>query len=81
MALLSDFTDRRQDFVVVDTERVLRTDLADIFTAWRDGYTEVLAPYLGKSTEEVHSIWNEMIRVIQTGYALWQVPIASGRKP
>jgi len=81
MALLKDFVERRQDFVVVDTERVARADFVDVFTAWRDGYTEVLAPYLGKSPQEVYAIWNEMIAIIQSGYALWQVPIASGRKP
>ena len=80
MRLLSGFTERRQDFVVVDTERVSRSDFADVFTAWRDGYTEVLAPYLGKSTDEVRAVWDKMITIIHNGYALWQVPIASGRK-
>ena len=81
ISLLDRFIDRQQDFVVVDTERVSRSDFVDVFTAWRDGYTEVLAPYLRKTPEEVRAIWNEMIEIIQTDYALWQVPIASGRKP
>ena len=81
MSLLKSFIECQQDFVVVDTERVSRSDFADVFTAWRDGYTEVLSPYLRKTPEEVRAIWNEMIAIIQTDYALWQVPIVSGRKP
>ena len=81
ISLLNAFDECIQDFVVVDTERVSRNDFVDVFTAWRDGYTDVLSPYLGKTSEEVLSIWNEMINIIKTGYALWQVPIVSGRKP
>ena len=80
MSLLSGFTECKQDFIAIDTERVSRSDFVDIFTAWRDGYTDVLSPYLGKTPEEVRAIWNEMITIIQTSYALWQVPIVSGKK-
>ena len=80
ISLLHNFTERQQDFVVVDTERVSRDDFATVFSAWRDGYTDVLSPYLRRKPEEVLAIWNEMITIIQTGYALWQVPIVSGKK-
>ena len=78
MELLEGLEHRRLDFVAVDTERVSRDDFAAVFTAWRDGYTEGLAPYLGGSAR-VSSIWNEMIQTIRTEYALWQIPIASGQ--
>ncbi|MBM75156.1 MAG: SAM-dependent methyltransferase [Proteobacteria bacterium] len=79
MELLEGCEHKRLDYITVDTERVERSDFADVFTAWRDGYTEGLAPYLG-GKERVKKIWDEMIRAINTGYALWQVPVASGRK-
>ena len=79
LSLLHNFQKKKLDFVVVDTERVSREDFAAVFIAWRDGYSDALAPYLGFSVEEVITIWNEMIATIETGYALWQVPIASGQ--
>ena len=79
LALLCGFEDRRMDYVVVDTDRVDREDFASVFTAWRDGYSEALAPYLGLTVPEVKAIWDAMIEAIRTRYALWQVPIASGR--
>jgi len=41
----------------------------------------IITPYLGKTPAEVRAIWDEMIGIIQTGYALWQEPIVSGKKP
>ena len=80
ISLLEGMQNRKLGYVVVDTERVSRQDFADTFTAWRDGYSEAIAPYLGSSVAEVFAIWDEMIHIIRTGYALWQVPIASGQK-
>ena len=78
--LLEGFESCRLNFIAVDTERVSREDFAAVFEAWKDGYTEGLAPYLG-GADRVSSIWNEMIQTIKTEYALWQIPIASGRLP
>jgi hypothetical protein len=80
ISLLRDFSDRRLDFVVVDTERVSRDDFADVITSWRDGYSEVLSQHMGRDVAEVVSIMDGMIEAIRTRYALWQVPIASGRR-
>jgi ubiquinone/menaquinone biosynthesis C-methylase UbiE len=80
-ALLSAFEDVRLDYITVDTDRVSRDDFAAVFTAWRDGYSAPLAPYLGCTTEDVRATWDAMIEAIRTRYALWQVPVASGQKP
>ena len=79
ITLIKDFNEKRMDFVSVDTERVDRKDFAEVFTAWRDGYSEILSGYLGCSPTQAEDVMNEMIDVIRKGYALWQVPIVSGR--
>ncbi len=81
ITLLEGFDARRMDYVVVDTERVARQDFADIFTAWRDGYSAALSEHLGCSVDEVIATWDALIAGVHSGYALWQVPIASGQCP
>ena len=45
LSLIQELVDKRMDYITVDTERVSREDFAEVFTAWRDGYSEVLATY------------------------------------
>jgi SAM-dependent methyltransferase len=74
--------DVRVDYVVVDTLRVPRRTFADIITAWRDGYAEVLAtPEWPAPTVRAH--FDEIIASILNPdhYAVWHVPIVSGTKP
>ncbi|HEY1142297.1 MAG TPA: methyltransferase domain-containing protein [Lysobacter sp.] len=70
------------DYVVVDTLRVERATFAGIMTAWRDGYSEVLADASGRSVAEVTADFDRIIGAIETPpyYAVWQVPVVSGRK-
>ena len=71
------------DYVVVDTVRVPRETFARIWEAWRDGYTDALAETSGAPRAEVAERWNEMIACVRDphGYALWQVPVWTARKP
>jgi ubiquinone/menaquinone biosynthesis C-methylase UbiE len=72
----------RVDYVVVDTLRVPRHVFADIITAWRDGYVEVLAtPDWPADTVRQH--FDEVIASILNPehYAVWHLPIVSGVKP
>jgi SAM-dependent methyltransferase len=71
------------DYVVVDTLRVPRETFARIWEAWRDGFTDLIARYTGLPPAEVRARWDEMIACVRDprGYALWQVPIWSARKP
>jgi SAM-dependent methyltransferase len=73
----------RCDYVVVDTLRVPRRVFADIWRAWRDGYTDVLAETTSLRADEVRAYFEDMIACIESprGYAVWQVPVVSGRKP
>ena len=80
LSLISDFRRSRLDYVSVDTVRVERADFVAVMEAWRDGYAEVLAQYIGCTVAESTATMNAMIEAIRTGYAIWQVPIASGQR-
>jgi ubiquinone/menaquinone biosynthesis C-methylase UbiE len=77
------YRDIAMDYVVVDTLRVARATFADIIEAWRDGYVDALAGSSGRSPEAVAAVFDQMIDSIRTppNYAVWQVPVISGRKP
>lgn len=70
------------DFLTVDTMRVPRAIFSGIITAWRDGYSSVLADATGRNSEDVAADFNKMIYAIETPphYAVWHVPVVSGRK-
>jgi len=71
------------DYAVVDTVRVPRDTFARIWEAWRDGYADTIARELHIPPDEVWARWNDMIACARSphGYALWQVPVWSARKP
>jgi SAM-dependent methyltransferase len=71
------------DYVNVDTLRVDRDTFAGIMRAWRDGYSEVLAGASGRTVAEVAADFDTIIWTIETPphYAVWHVPVVSGRKP
>lgn len=70
------------DYVTVDTVRVPRATFAAIIEAWRDGYTNVLSQHSDWKQEEVRAHFEAMRRSILNPdeYAVWQVPVLSGRK-
>jgi hypothetical protein len=69
----------RYDYVHVDTQRVPRETFAQIFTAWRDGYTLACMDHLGKPEAEIREYFDATIDCIRdpNGYALWLVPVVS----
>jgi SAM-dependent methyltransferase len=69
------------DYLIVDTLRVPRATFGDIWRAWRDGYTDVLAEKSKLTLDEVRAHWEDMLAAIETGYACWHVPVVTGRKP
>jgi SAM-dependent methyltransferase len=71
------------DFITVDTLRVERGTFAGIMRAWRDGYSQVLAEASGRSAAEVAADFDTIIMAVETPpyYAVWHVPVVSGRKP
>lgn len=77
------YLDIAMDYVTVDTLRVPRATFAGILKAWRDGYVKPLAEASGRSQSEVTADFNTLISAIETPpqYAVWHVPIISGRKP
>jgi len=75
-------TELRVDYVVVDTLRVPRETFAAIFEAWRDGYVDVLGARSRLRGGEVRALFDQIIESVRDPeqYAVWQVPIVSGRK-
>jgi ubiquinone/menaquinone biosynthesis C-methylase UbiE len=71
------------DYVIVDTLRVPRTTFASILRAWQDGYVESLAAASGRTQASVVADFEAIIDSIETppNYAVWHVPVISGRKP
>jgi ubiquinone/menaquinone biosynthesis C-methylase UbiE len=76
------FEDVSVDYVIVDTQRVPRETFARIITAWRDGYTDVLADGSGKPPSWFRARFDQFIASIRDPrqYAVWFVPVVSGRK-
>jgi ubiquinone/menaquinone biosynthesis C-methylase UbiE len=76
------YHDTRIDYVVVDTERVPRATFAGILRAWGDGFAGVLAGATSRPVAEVEAQFEAMARSVEdpAKYAVWQVPIISGRK-
>ena len=71
------------DYVVVDTLRVPRETFAAIFTAWRDGYAEIIGELTPVTRESARAYFEQMIANIRDplGYAVWMVPVVSARVP
>ena len=77
------YEDLRVDYVVVDTERVPRATFAAILRAWGDGFAGALAEATGQEPALVHGRFARMADAVDdpAGYAVWQVPVISARKP
>ncbi len=76
-------SDVRVDHVVVDTVRVPRDTLLQIFTAWRDGYTDIIASHTALSRRQVAAGFDAILASLADpdAYGVWQLPIVSGRVP
>lgn len=73
----------RIDHAVVDTERVPRATFADILVAWRDGYAAIFAEHELLPLARAHALFDAAIAAVRDPdrYAVWFVPILSGRRP
>ena len=77
------YLDIEMEYVIVDTLRVPRDTFAGIISAWRDGYAQPLADASGRPLDAVTADFDAMIAAIRRppGYAVWHVPVVSGRRP
>jgi ubiquinone/menaquinone biosynthesis C-methylase UbiE len=75
--------DLHVDYVIVDTLRVPRQTFGAIIRAWRDGYTDVMAQHTRLTRAEIRALFDHVINTIldPAQYAVWHIPIVSGRKP
>jgi SAM-dependent methyltransferase len=71
------------DYLVADPLRVPRQILADIWTAWRDGYADFIAAHSRFSREEAVAHFDDMIATLRdpAGYGAWLVPVLAGTRP
>lgn len=77
------FVDLSMDFVTVDTLRVPRATFAGILEAWRDGYSPALAESSARPVEDIQAEFDAILASIRVppSYAVWHVPVISGRRP
>jgi len=71
--------DIRIDYLHVDTLRCPPETIAQIFTAWRDGYIPVISQTMGVTEASVRDMFDATIEAARTGYVVWTIPIASAR--
>lgn len=71
------------EYLIVDTLRVPRLILREIFLSWRDGYTSLVSEVTGLARDEVSARFEDMIACVShpPGYAVWFVPVVTGLKP
>jgi len=76
-------TDIRVDYVVLDTQRVSRALLSEIFAAWRDGYSAIIAQNSSLSEDEVRRSFDAIVTSFRdpAAYGVWLLPILSARVP
>jgi ubiquinone/menaquinone biosynthesis C-methylase UbiE len=76
-------TDLRVDYVTVDTLRVPRETFAAMLEAWRDGYADAIGAKTALPASEARALFDYVIASVRNpdDYAVWQVPVVSGRKP
>jgi SAM-dependent methyltransferase len=83
-SLLNDLgvVELRVDYVTVDTLRVPRATFAALLEAWRDGYADAIGANSALPAAEARALFDYIIGSIRNprDYAVWQVPIISGRK-
>ena len=74
--------DLRVDYAIVDTLRVPRETFASIMEAWRDGYAKPIADFTRLDRQLTRALFDQAIASIRdpAQYAVWHVPIVSGRK-
>jgi ubiquinone/menaquinone biosynthesis C-methylase UbiE len=78
-----NFAEIKVDYIIVDSVRVPRETFAAILEAWRDGYAKPISEVTPISYEKALTYFNQMIANIRDpyGYALWMVPVVSGKVP
>ncbi|NNF06862.1 MAG: class I SAM-dependent methyltransferase [Candidatus Eisenbacteria bacterium] len=83
MLMALELEDVWMDYLIVDTMRVPRETFAQIWEAWRDGYSDAIVEHTEFTQEQVANYWKTMIAAIRNpkGYAVWHIPVISARIP
>lgn len=73
--------DIEMNYLCIDTLRVDRELLAEMFVHWRDGFEEWISTNSGAPLEDIRARFNDMIECARSkeGYAAWLIPSISAR--
>lgn len=73
--------DLEVNYLCIDTLRVDRNLLAEIFVHWRDGFERWISSNSGYQLEDVRDRFNDMIECTmrEDGYSVWLIPSISAR--
>lgn len=73
--------DLEVNYLCLDTLRVDRNLLADVFQYWRDGFEGWVSEYSGHPVEDVRNRFDDIIACTrrEDGYAAWLIPTMSAR--
>lgn len=71
------------DYIRIDSFTTDADILRDIFSAWKDGYAEVLAQHSRYTHSETAACFDALLSVIDRpdGYLLWHIPLWTAVKP
>ncbi len=74
-------TDIELYYLCIDTLRVDRNLIAEIFTHWRDGFVEWVSANTNRPIDDVRARFNDIIECAKRpdGYAAWLIPSISAR--
>lgn len=74
-------TEIEANYLCIDTLRVDRNLLADIFVHWRDGFEEWISTNSGAPLQDVRDRFNDIINCTRSkdGYAVWLIPSVRAR--
>jgi SAM-dependent methyltransferase len=75
--------DVQVDYVIVDTVRVERRLLVELFSAWRDGYVDIIAAHGRLAAHEVRAGFDAIVKAFADpdAYGVWLLPVVSARVP
>lgn len=73
----------RVDYMIVDTLRAKRETFAEIWRAWRDGYSDAIGEHTRLTADQARAHFDDMIATILDpgGYGVWFVPVLSAIVP
>lgn len=76
------FRDIAVTYLTIDSLRVDRSTLKQVYQAWADGFSQSIVDHTDLSADQVAAAWADIQNSLDdpNGYAVWHVPVWSARK-